>query len=401
MVKTAIVTLFHGSSNYGGILQAFALQKVVASINENLSCELLNYKANQQSFKERISFAIQSRGLLTAATEIISRQITQKATANLYANNISSRNMIFRSFRDTMPQSPIIYTDANIADALDRYGLFICGSDVVWGSQTGKLAPVYWLAFVPPSIPKIAYAPSMGSINDTQVNREKIKQFLSDFDAISVREESGCQYLADLMHNTGKTVTRVLDPTFLLSLGQWDDFCENRDVGSKYILSYLIGYNRDQRRSIIAFSKKTGLPIVSLPFNSGKYSYADARFGDYRLFDVSPPEFVGLIKNAEYVFTDSFHGTIFANIYHKDHYVYKRYKQHTHDSMNQRVYNLLDMLGTRDRLVDDTANADQLLSLLPINYTAMELSLSKPRGESLMFLKHSLSASMARILSSA
>ena len=399
MVKTAIVTLFYGSRNYGGILQAFALQKTVSNIDNELSCELFNYKATQQPIKERISFAINSRGLLPAAAEIVSRQITQKITGNFYAKYISSRNTTFRSFRDTLPQSPVVYTDSNIAEALDRYSIFICGSDVVWGSQTGKLAPVYWLSFVPPSTPKIAYAPSMGSINDTQENRENIKRFLSSFDAISAREESGCRYLADLIHDTGKTVSHVLDPTLLLTRDQWDDFCEYRDVGHKYILAYLIGCNRDQHRNIIAFSKKTGLPIVSLPFNSGKYSYSDAKFGDERLFDVSPLEFIGLIKNAEYIFTDSFHGTVFADIYHKDHFVYKRYKQQTHDSMNQRVYNLLDMLGTRGRLVDDNATADYLLSLSPINFTEVDLSLTKPRDESLRFLENSLSAFKVRILS--
>jgi hypothetical protein len=143
----------------------------------------------------------------------------------------------------------------------------------------------------------------------------------------------------------------------------------------------------------MAFARKLNLKVVTLPHSWGNFWLCDLFFGDIRLYDINPPAFIGLIKNSEYVFTDSFHGAAFASIYHKNFFVYKReLRNRSLDTLgwDTRVHSLLEILETPDRLLSGKETMEDILSLKEIKYGAVAQKMDKWRKDSIRYLEDAL-----------
>ena len=137
------------------------------------------------------------------------------------------------------------------------------------------------------------------------------------------------------------------------------------------------------------FAEKNNLKIVTLPHLLGRYRECDSDFGDYKLYDVTPQRLISIIKNAKYVFTDSFHATVFSLIFEKEHFVFQRDGK---NSMSSRLYTLTALFNTQEHFcdTDEKATLSYIEGLDKIDYSREQNAFLKQRELSLLFLKNNL-----------
>ena len=130
-----------------------------------------------------------------------------------------------------------------------------------------------------------------------------------------------------------------------------------------------------KRKQIKEFAKRKGLKLVTLPHivNSSVFQFKtqDWHFGDVQLYDIGIPEFLSLIQNAEIIVTDSFHAGVFSYVFHREFYLLERPTNNPEDLMNVRIYDLVKLYGTPDRVVSVNENL-VTKTVNPINYSIVD-----------------------------
>jgi len=253
---------------------------------------------------------------------------------------IEKRNEKFERFAQDIPHSDVIYTKETIKDANQIYGGFIVGSDQIWNPRS--LDTSFFLDFAEKGKKRIAYAVSICRNTLSESERLAFSQGLQCLDAVSLRERD-----EDLIQRlTDKTVHWVLDPTMLLPLKYWDTVASDRIIKEEYVLCYFLGDSRDQRKIAKKYVKNKHLLLVTMPHLAVRTEVHDIGFGDVQMVNVSPQEFLSLVKYANCILTDSFHATVFSLIFEKNFFVFNRNRN---DSMNSRIYSLTELFGTENR----------------------------------------------------
>lgn len=154
-------------------------------------------------------------------------------------------------------------------------------------------------------------------------------------------------------------------------------------------MCYFLGKNPNHREFANRLSKKTGIEIISLP-HSDEICKADFNFGNFTPLHVGPKEFVNLVAHASYVCTDSFHCTVFSNLFSRQFYSFGRYANAKNvASTNSRIPSLLSILGNHERFIDSTTPISDSL-LTPIDYGLVQKNIEKLRLSSLDYLKKAL-----------
>lgn len=331
MKKIGIITMYYKSKNYGGVLQAYALAEYLK--DKGFDIEQICYKETAENTLQstKISFRARFSGF---AQKILMLSINK---------GIEERNKKFDAFTENIPHSNDVYTDDNISNANKIYDTFITGSDQVWNPIYYN--PTYFLDFAKSDKKCLSYAASIanGKLSDEQ--REIFKKHFEKYTAISLRENDA-EVIQEL---TNIPVKWVLDPTMLLTKEEWDKVCAPKMINEKYLFCYFLGRNEEERQIATEFAKKNHLKLVTIPHLMGYFERSDKGFGDEQILSASPADFVSLIKNAEFVFTDSFHATSFSNIYEKEYFVFQRagFK-----GMSLRIYSVCSLFGTQSRFLD-------------------------------------------------
>ena len=383
MIK--IFSLFHRNYNYGGMLQAFALWRFIT---------LANYHCIHIAFTKdiiRTSWRDHVPSLRINRLSSKWKSIVTFLTIIIISNIVKCRRRRFYEFENVIAHN--IYSNHTVSNAVKEDDIFIAGSDQIWNPAWTEDA--YFLNFVPDHNGKIAYAASIGTNSVSQTFLEHVVPLINRFDFISVREESAKEILQPYVD---KPIKVVLDPTLLLRREEWDEIAVQPTIPEPYIFVYLLGEKREHRRLIKKYAKTLGLKIVFLPHVHFRFNPADCFFADYNLYDVGPREFVGLIKNAETVITDSFHGCVFSIIYQKKFWALKRHKDSEKENMNSRLYTLFDSLGLRDRLIEDESATYDAKSLnRQIDYSMVETKLEALRKDSSDFLLNAIESVRKRM----
>ncbi len=368
MGNTVGVLTYHRGFNFGAVLQAFALQRAIANLGH--SCSIVDYQAPDEATSYPYLRMPLSR---TAAS----------ADALLLLNvrsHLRSRQR-YESFRS----GHLSLTSASYrwADELVRAGLpfqaYVSGSDQIWhpALMDRPGGPVFFQEFVASSR-RVAYAPSFGVSEIPSRHRDRIRRAIERFAFLSAREQSGCDIIRQL---TGREAEHVLDPTLLHEAGTYDRIAGCPALSEKYILVYATEHSDRLRELAVAMRSRLKLPIVAvLPwyFAPWRYSYAD-----HRIYDAGPAEFLGWMKNATLVCTNSFHGMCFSIVYRKS------FVGVPHRSTGTRQQGLLSLLGLSSRLVDAPC-ALQDRSLEPIDYEPVQELLREAVGRSLRYLERAL-----------
>lgn len=360
MKKLGIVTISYGH-NYGNKLQNYAMQEIYK-----------NYGLNVKTIKfiPHISFSKKIKGkILNLNIKSIKNKFLKLINYNNCKNITELRIKNFSNF-DKRISFTKPYYENNYKELINSdFDIFSVGSDQVWNPYFIDFSRYYLLNFIDKK--KIAYAPSFG-VSNIPVNLEGLfKNSLSKFSSLSCREESGSSIIKKLLN---KNVDTVLDPTLLLDSSDWDKVTTipNNLKNKKYVLLYFLGnISRQNMKKINEYAKNNGFEIINiLDKFSTNYSYG-------------PSEFIGIIKSANAVFTDSFHATVFSIIYKKPFLVFPR--KDKQKSMSSRIDNLLNKFELTDRkYIDDF---DKLNN---VDYENAFKILSKEIEKSKNYIKKSL-----------
>ena len=369
--------------NYGSQLQSYATTVELA--RRNIDFEVIRYKK-----KITPILLIKSLPRLLNPVFINDRIIEtsqKKMMLKLHpqlAQNNAVRNAAFDKFSQSRFKklSPVYYGYEQLKEQSKKYTAVMVGSDQLW-SPSGITSNFYNLMFADDNTVKISYATSFG-VSQINPRYHKIyNTFLNRLNFISVRENSGKKIVEELSSNKAEV---VCDPVILLDAEQWlDEIPNERLYDEPYIFAYFLGKSAEYRDAVTKFAKQKGLKIVTEP-HMDSYNKADENFGDYTPFDIGPAEFVNLIRNAEYVFTDSFHGSVFSMLYQKQFLVFNRYSDNSSSSKNSRIDSFCKNYGLSDRRYNgNIADVEN-----KINYEAVLGKVDEHRQKSKAFLDRAL-----------
>jgi preprotein translocase subunit YajC len=387
MKKVAIVSCYF-QHNYGSQLQAYATQKILDLLkveNETVCIDGLKATINKRKYKFFLKLIL-DKDTVKEKCKTIKKAVIKK-TNKEFGENISERAGYFKSFSREKFRLSERYDsfDELTAACKEKYSAVLVGSDQLW-LPSNIYADYYTLNFVPDNINKISYATSFGAAKLPDWEKAQTISFLKRFNYISVREQSGQKLINEL---TGLDAKVVCDPTLLFDAEQWMDIQKvERIVEDKYIFCYFLGNNPLHREFANKLKEKTGYKIVALQ-HLDEYVKQDENFADIKPYNVGPGEFVNLIRNAEYVCTDSFHGSVFSTLYNKRFFTFMRFKSNSTMSTNSRITSLLKILGLEDRLVTGDENVEEYINK-NIDYSQVNERLVHFRKDSLDFLKNAL-----------
>ena len=171
---------------------------------------------------------------------------------------------------------------------------------------------------------------------------------------------------------------------------EWRKELKNPTIKNKYILCYLINDNVIQRKAIEKVAKQLNLKIVTFPhILANAVRKCDLFFGDIRDYTSGPREFLGLIKNAEFVITDSFHACVFSMIFQTPFVVFERHKADEKGNMNSRIYDFTEEYHLEKQLVT-TERLINMKEIPKIDFTYAHEHWKKRRKESLEYLEKAL-----------
>lgn len=382
-MKKLGICICYQHRNYGSQLQSYATTAELKK--RGIDFEIIRYKKkltlkliikliprlfNPVFLSDRVLIRYQKRFKLMLHPELKKQNnIRNTCLAKFSKERFKSLSPVYRGYDE-------------LCRASQKYDGVMVGSDQLW-APGGITSNFYNLMFAPDKSIKISYATSFGVSKIEKKLRPVYSKFLSRMDYISVRENSG----KDLVENlSDKTAEVVVDPVLLLTKDDWDREIPNTKLYDQpYIFAYFLGKSAAYRNSVTEFAHKKGLRIVTT-HHMDSYNKADENFGDIVSFDIGPAEFVNLIRNAEYVFTDSFHGSVFSVIYQKKFMVFDRYKNDSISSKNSRIDSFCEnyMLESRRYSNDIYAVENE------IDYTAVLKKVNEHRQLSLDFLDTAL-----------
>ena len=381
--KVGILSTYHANYNFGGLLQAYALPKVLKE-HFGIEAEQIDYVPTVQSAEEEQD---NKKGIVKCFYQII-YNFGIFFFDKVNKSNLKYRKQAFDSFINEIPhgETPCDYYTIN--ESLNRYGVFVCGGDQIWNDcKEDQNIEVYTLQFVPSGYKKIAYSPSMAVLEASPSFKKVMSNGLNALDAVSVREKKSLSILQQL---TDKNIEVVVDPVLLMTADEWTRSARETKNKGKYILCYLLGDSTQQREALKRVAKKLRLPILTFPhIFLNVVRKCDLFFGDIHDYASGPREFVGLIKNAEMVITDSFHACVFSMIFKTPFAVFERGGIGKTGNMNSRIYDFLEEYHLENQLVTEK-ELTEMQEIPKIDFTYAHERWEKRRQESLYYLGNAL-----------
>lgn len=380
--KVGIVSCYF-KHNYGSMLQAYATQQILD--NMGIENETINIDENvdfANGKKKYYMTQITNFTFIKSKLGMIKLKFDKKLKKDL-GNNISIRDKKYKEFEQKFRLTAPYKTYAELTKKCKDYSSVLVGSDQLW-LPVNVVADYYTLNWVPDNVNKISLATSFGVSTVPDKYKECYKKFLNRIDNLSVRESAGVKLVSEL---SNKEATLVCDPTLLLTKQEWMEIQqEERIIKDKYILCYFLGNNIEHRKFAERLKEKTGYKIVSLNHADEYVKYSDI-FADEIPYDIGPAEWINLIRNAEYVCTDSFHGTVFSLINNTKFFTFERYSnKNSKVSTNSRIYSLLEIVNLKERILSGTENVEDVLKY-NIDFDKVNTKLADFRNESKAFLE--------------
>ena len=353
--------------NYGSQLQARATVKILEDMG--LEYEILDYR------KKGIMFKIKAISRLFNPVAIDNFLLSrQKAKAIKDLPQVLERNKLFDAYSKEHFLNKVVFVDyfKQLQERAKQYKAVLTGSDQLW-SPAGFGTNFFNLMFVPDNIRKISFASSFGVSKIPAYQRKTARTFLNRIEYISMRENQGAAIVKDL---TGRDVPVLMDPVFVYTKEEWADIVPlNKEYLFPYIFCYFLGDNVEYRKRVKEFAEKNSLKIIAINF-CNSYTEYDKTFGDITPYDVNPDRFLNLLRGADYICTDSFHGAAFSIIMEKRFVIFNRYAEEASISRNSRISSLCENLNLEQCLGTENVDLSVLFSK-KIDYEAVKKKLDK------------------------
>lgn len=336
--------------NFGETLQAVALNKVISDMG--LQCITASYERQYRDFRHWFVYNIKRYASRGIKFEIFRRK---------YIKTDVWRSSTKEDFEKLIKSSDVL----------------ICGSDCIWYEKDYN--DIFFLYFPNANIPKISYAPSL---RDNVILSKKyisdVSNWIQGINYLSTREKEGSKIIEKI---AGREVETVLDPTLLIDKDAWTSMSSKRKISEPYVLFYLLGKTKRTRfimNQIRNYYKDRKIIWIRMENNDG-YVYGES------LENVGPADFLSLVRYADAVVTDSFHGTAFSIIFNRQFYSLKRIVNrndiYNHDCRITNILNILGLINYYDRYeVIDFEKAQ-------VDYKKVNAMLKEERKKSLKFLK--------------
>ena len=384
--KIALVTCYF-QPNYGSQLQAYATQMAFDKLglgNETIMIDGLLPEINKAKYKYFLSRIFDINTIKDKWATV--RQLIAKKRDPEYRKNLATRNAMFKEFAASRFYLSKLYNSKKeLSLHANDYAAFVVGSDQLW-LPSNISADYYTLNFVSDSIPKISLATSFGVSELPRKQAKMASDFLKRLDYISVRETFGQKLVKEL---SNRDVPVVCDPTLMFTAEDWENISiKERFSEAPYIFVYFLGNNPEHREFVKRVKKLTGLNIVQLA-HCDEFIKTDIGFAEETPYNVGPREFIQLVRDAEFVFTDSFHCSVFSLLYKKNFFTFRRYRGDGKVSTNGRVYSLLSLVNLENRLLYGSENAEKVLST-KIDFDVVHKKIGTLRNHSWKWLKDSL-----------
>ena len=283
----------------------------------------------------------------------------------------------FDEFMSSIPKTKLYSErELSIEDPFDAY---VCGSDQVWN-------PAWWndillLNFT--KKPKFAYAASIARESLTKKEEDYLRNSLKEYVGISTREMAAQKMLQGVLN---KEVQWCLDPTILVNVEYWESIVELSKISEKYLLVYNLGHSSALVDTICEVVEEKGYKIVFIGFGHNTYFMTKKQKESQVVIDAGPKEWLGLIRGAECILTDSFHGTVFSILFRKKVWCIEKDIEKKNNE-NTRLYSLLDSLNLRDRFLRNCEDFD--IDKL-IDYTTVEKRLRELKHQSFEYIDECL-----------
>ena len=352
-------------NNYGAILQAYALQKKLISMHADARVLRLTEPPKSKLTKLR-------EFLTPKAHYTLSDKISIRKSRKQYA----VKNKKLKSFYQSRIRSREVHSLDEAAIATAGTDVMIAGSDQIWSPTAHMLSPFTTLQFGSPEIRRYSYAASVGATAFDDQSKSILQTGLKAFREASVRESSTVGIVQEL---TDKPVHRNVDPTLLFDSTFWDELAEQKSPASPYVFVYMLRPEPLTLEIARKIAEETGkqLLIISNRVLPGYHNITDAGIEDW----------LSYIRNADYVVTNSFHGTVFAVQFRK------QFLSVAVEGSGMRVSDFLKDIGLSGRIArsaEDRKNIDT-----PVLWEAAEEKLKMLRSEADLYLSRILSAEEA------
>lgn len=354
MLRVCGVTFDH-TTNYGSCFQAYALKTMIEKIEvgegEKCSYDLIPIRKCHDYPDRRI------------------QTIIIKPWLELH------RRQFIPFEKQYMSYAPCTYISH--IDALnDLYDAFICGSDVIWNPDFNFGLGAYYLDFARKYA--FSYAASFGRALINEKDYGQIGAKLSKLQSISIREKSGASIAGNC---TRKPVQVVVDPVLLLGQPEWDQVAARSQKKKPYVFAYTTHLNDTFSAYMEQIKKQTGLDIVVAtcgPKQALKQGMIQVQ---------TPQRWLQLLRDAEYVVTNSFHATAFSVLYHKKFFTVVHGEKAK--GINVRMYDFLNGLGLEERMYSSVPDK---IDTSDVNYDGVDEKIEALRAESIAYLQRNLEA---------
>ena len=385
-MKVGIVT-FHFAFNCGAALQCWALQNRLESLGHE--AQIINYVPwyhwnRYAARKNPVYYA--NKKMHEPARNILTRTYhgikgfhdTVRSWKN--ARVKLPREQKYKAFRKAHLKETRLYrTVGQLRAHPPKCDLYLAGSDQLWNSKLTESVfdPAYFLDFGKKNVRRATYA--IGAyFPDPEAAKKAIAPMLKTLDAVSLRE---ARFLRPVMQAADPDTPMHLDvdPTLLLDAAAYEPLLPKEPLEKQpFIVIYTMPGPAQKQVNEAAklLEQRTGLHLIDV---NGNPNAENCRIKDQRV--CSPEEFLWYIKNAEYVLTNSFHGTVFSVLYQK------RFATILHKETGNRVSELLDKLGLSDRYTDETGAAAEIIDR-PADWTNANAALEALRAESVRYLRY-------------
>lgn len=334
----------HSAFNYGAVLQTYALYKYLT--NCGLNGKVIDYQAKYFNKPE-------TTNMLKKIVRPIIRCPDFKKGKKVFGEFLN-KNVSLTERVENINE---------LSEKLEKSKIYITGSDQVWNCSKGGVGndDAFFLDFVKDkNSKKVSYAASIALNELPDIQQERFKKLLSDFNYISVREKTGVNILKDIGFDK---VYQVLDPVYLLSKSEWKKMINRSKLVSKLKNEkYILIYGFLQQKNVFDYAKRLATQKGYKLYNVNTIIEDFFMNTDKYFWNVSPEDFLALIYYAQDVVTNSFHGLSFSLIFNKDFHLFGK-----KGNSSSRMFDMVDSVGLNERIIQDGKIIDKKINYNEVN----------------------------------